>query len=311
MTHNQTTLNMEDDVEGKQIKPDKKKCKKCKRMSGEIELLKASIKKLEKEKSFLLDRLLMHEVLSSDSEGEEQNSEVSEAERPAKRFKKEEAPKVAAPQHQTLPAPAPPVPAPAPAKKSIKLAVKKAPVVPQVEEELQMCQALGKDGVKPCKSKALSGFRYCWHHAPLDPSTGFIFCQYVNRNKKNPKKCTIPVDKTNSEPYCNYHVKRSQRLSNKSAPATTAGKSPHPVTAGKAPPSSSQAALAAQAAAAAAAAAAQANSHQTHGDEDNGDWSDEGDEDEYGEEGEDSPLSTNHLMWSNGSNGSHVHPAYQ
>ncbi len=51
------------------------------------------------------------------------------------------------------------------------------------------------------------------HHAPLDPATGFIFCQYRDANKRNAKKCNIPVHKDKPESFCNYHVKRLQRLS--------------------------------------------------------------------------------------------------
>eukprot|EP01112_Ceratiomyxa_fruticulosa_P013241 TRINITY_DN3709_c0_g1_i5.p1 TRINITY_DN3709_c0_g1~~TRINITY_DN3709_c0_g1_i5.p1 ORF type:complete len:302 (+),score=68.41 TRINITY_DN3709_c0_g1_i5:303-1208(+) len=68
------------------------------------------------------------------------------------------------------------------------------------------CLALGKDK-KNCKSKPLAGLQYCWHHAPLDPNSGFIFCQYVDPTKKAQKKCNIPVPKSKSIPYCNYHEK--------------------------------------------------------------------------------------------------------
>eukprot|EP01113_Clastostelium_recurvatum_P018988 TRINITY_DN2237_c0_g1_i6.p2 TRINITY_DN2237_c0_g1~~TRINITY_DN2237_c0_g1_i6.p2 ORF type:complete len:309 (+),score=84.67 TRINITY_DN2237_c0_g1_i6:63-989(+) len=71
----------------------------------------------------------------------------------------------------------------------------------------QMCIAQGKDKSRTCKSKALAGLQYCWHHAPLDPNSGFIFCQYVDPTKKAQKKCNIPVPKSKAVPFCNYHEK--------------------------------------------------------------------------------------------------------
>eukprot|EP01105_Mastigella_eilhardi_P017007 TRINITY_DN3909_c0_g1_i2.p2 TRINITY_DN3909_c0_g1~~TRINITY_DN3909_c0_g1_i2.p2 ORF type:complete len:177 (-),score=59.73 TRINITY_DN3909_c0_g1_i2:43-573(-) len=70
-----------------------------------------------------------------------------------------------------------------------------------------MCTAKGKDGVTPCKSKALNGFLFCWHHAPLDPNSPFIFCQFKDPVKRSSKKCYIPVAKKKRYPYCNYHIK--------------------------------------------------------------------------------------------------------
>lgn len=70
-----------------------------------------------------------------------------------------------------------------------------------------ICIALGKDKSRTCKNKVLAGLQYCWHHAPLDPNSGFIFCQYVDPTKKAQKKCNIPVPKSKSIPYCNYHEK--------------------------------------------------------------------------------------------------------
>lgn len=48
----------------------------------------------------------------------------------------------------------------------------------------------------------------------MDPATGFIFCQYRDANKRNAKKCNIPVHKDKPEPFCNYHVKRLQKQHN-------------------------------------------------------------------------------------------------
>ncbi|KAH3744206.1 hypothetical protein Pelo_14411 [Pelomyxa schiedti] len=75
------------------------------------------------------------------------------------------------------------------------------------EEASTICIARGKDGFTRCKSKALNGYRYCWHHAPLDPESPFIFCQYKDPNKRSSKKCYIPVPKKKQYPFCNYHIK--------------------------------------------------------------------------------------------------------
>eukprot|EP01133_Synstelium_polycarpum_P005277 gene5277-6115_t len=69
------------------------------------------------------------------------------------------------------------------------------------------CQAYGKDRL--CKSKALPNCMYCWHHAPLDPNSGFQWCKYVANNKKNSKKCNIPVLKSKNQLYCGYHQSKT------------------------------------------------------------------------------------------------------
>jgi len=94
----------------------------------------------------------------------------------------------------------------APKKKKSKPSSEKTGGVP-ASDPASVCIALGKDKSRTCKSKALSGLQYCWHHAPLDPNSGFIFCQYTDPTKKATKKCNIPVPKSKSIPYCNYHEK--------------------------------------------------------------------------------------------------------
>ncbi|GAM27078.1 hypothetical protein SAMD00019534_102530 [Acytostelium subglobosum LB1] len=71
------------------------------------------------------------------------------------------------------------------------------------------CMAFGKDRL--CKGKALANCKYCWHHAPLDPNSDFVWCQYENKNKKNSKKCNIPVQKWKLQPFCGYHQTKAQR----------------------------------------------------------------------------------------------------
>ncbi|KAL6068534.1 zf-C3Hc3H domain-containing protein [Balamuthia mandrillaris] len=71
-------------------------------------------------------------------------------------------------------------------------------------ESVSLCVAVVKD--RPCKSKSLSGYKYCWHHAPLDPNSPFIWCQYLDPSKKN-KQCSIPVAKSKGQPFCKYHSK--------------------------------------------------------------------------------------------------------
>lgn len=171
----------------------------------QLMLAKKRVIRLQKERGFLLDRLLQYEQVSSDSESDHSSTDSSEEKereevRPAKKIKREE-----------------PV---------VKVSVgngreareggagynrRTARQRSKGDSEEQVCIARGKD--KPCKSKALQGFKYCWHHAPLDPATGFIFCQYRDANKRNAKKCNIPVHKDKPEPFCNYHVKRLQKQS--------------------------------------------------------------------------------------------------
>eukprot|EP01121_Diplochlamys_sp_Union-15-3_P000064 TRINITY_DN10055_c0_g1_i1.p1 TRINITY_DN10055_c0_g1~~TRINITY_DN10055_c0_g1_i1.p1 ORF type:complete len:143 (+),score=24.39 TRINITY_DN10055_c0_g1_i1:234-662(+) len=69
-----------------------------------------------------------------------------------------------------------------------------------------MCAA--KLGDRVCKSKALNGGDYCWHHAPLDPNSTYVWCNYID--PKNSKKCNIPVQKNKKLPYCNYHIKAAE-----------------------------------------------------------------------------------------------------
>jgi hypothetical protein len=175
----------------------------------QLSIAKKRVLRLQKERSFLLDRLLQYEQVSSDSDTSSSSSDEEEErererevmlERPTKRVRKD-----------TSDTP------------TVRVTVSGERGYPEGRRrrtgprsrdsgEEQVCIARGKD--KPCKSKALQGFKYCWHHAPLDPATGFIFCQYRDANKRNAKKCNIPVHKDKPEPFCNYHVKRLQRQQN-------------------------------------------------------------------------------------------------
>ncbi|GAM17813.1 hypothetical protein SAMD00019534_009880 [Acytostelium subglobosum LB1] len=71
---------------------------------------------------------------------------------------------------------------------------------PKLEAQDGFCMAFGKD--RHCKSKALANCRYCWHHAPLDPNSGYVWCLFVSANKK---KCNIPVQKSKGQSFCAYH----------------------------------------------------------------------------------------------------------
>jgi len=150
-------------------------------LSDELTQAKKRIARLQKERSFLLDRLLKYEQVSSDSDSSPSSLSSETEERPKKREKKE------APTGRVVPT---------------KRAAPK-----EKDENVQMCVGRGKDD-RPCKSKALPGFKHCWHHAPLDPNSPFVFCQYVDVTKRYPRKCSIPVAKDKSLPFCNYHVKR-------------------------------------------------------------------------------------------------------
>jgi len=165
----------------KKYKTLKRKCKSLSddvyNLTDELTQSKKRIARLLKERTFLLDRLLKFEQVSSDSDGVP-SPLSSDEERPKKREKKD------VPQVRT--------------KRAYNM---------NKDENVQMCVGKGKDD-RPCKSKALPGFKYCWHHAPLDPNSPFVFCEYVDATKRNPRKCSIPVAKEKKLPYCNYHVKR-------------------------------------------------------------------------------------------------------
>jgi len=152
-------------------------------LTEELTQSKKRIARLQKERSFLLDRLLKYERVSSDSDSSPSplSSEEEREERPRKLVKKE---------------------GPGPGRPPTK---PRAP--PKENDNIQLCIGRGKDD-RPCKSKALPGFKHCWHHAPLDPNSPFVFCQYIDHTKRYPRKCSIPVAKDKSLPFCNYHVKR-------------------------------------------------------------------------------------------------------
>jgi len=168
-------------------------------LSKEVSLAKKRIIRLHKERRFLLDKLLTYEHLSSDSDA--LSSSSSEDERPRKREKRE-------PQEEERPRKrgrgdeASSSRSNGHSRRSAKDKDKER----DKDDNIQLCVARGKDD-RPCKSKALQGFKYCWHHAPLDPNSPFIFCQYVDANKRNAKKCNIPVAKDKPDPFCNYHIK--------------------------------------------------------------------------------------------------------
>lgn len=167
--------------------------KKYKSLSDETSTLtdaltqaKKRIARLHKERSFLLDRLLKYEQVSSDSDSSP-SSLSSDEERPRKMARRE-----------------------ALAGFGLNRPAVKPRAAPKEKDEnsnVQLCIGRGKDD-RPCKSKALPGFKHCWHHAPLDPNSPFVFCQYIDTSKRIPKKCSIPVGKEKELPYCNYHVKR-------------------------------------------------------------------------------------------------------
>jgi len=138
-------------------------------LADQLYLAKRKIRKLKKENSFLLDKLTkggekdIDDYLNQGSESDEETRQVTI---PMKRKN--------------------------PPKEDSQ---------PKDDMRDQLCAAVGKDG-KPCKSKALNGYRYCWHHAPLDPDSPYTYCQY----KKGNKACNIPIAKKRDVLYCNYHM---------------------------------------------------------------------------------------------------------
>jgi len=88
---------------------------------------------------------------------------------------------------------------------------------PNQRLEEDQCTARVSKGKKPCKSKVLPGFKYCWHHAPLDPQSPYIYCQYTEGKKK---KCNVCIPKDKGEKFCLYH---RQAAATATAAAAAAG----------------------------------------------------------------------------------------
>lgn len=151
-------------------------------LAENLDKSKRLIRQLTTEKCYLIDRLLKYETLSSSSESEEdsdtstasESSTETESEIDIERQKRRAAAQ---------------------------------PIITVDSEALGLCVAVVKN--RPCKSKALSGSKYCWHHAPLDPASMTIWCKYRDPNKRN-KKCSIPVPKTKKYPFCQYHQKKGK-----------------------------------------------------------------------------------------------------
>jgi hypothetical protein len=163
------------------------------RLSASLLRARRVVSRLNREKNFILGRLLQYEgweasdsgtdsISSEDDEGasdpvsdSDQPSEVEPPTKKAKRTAKRDR-------------------LPSPREEMVS------------ESETGLCVAVVKK--RPCKSKALTGFKYCWHHAPLDPNSPFTWCQFVDTTKKKNKKCSIPVLKTKPRPFCKYHEQK-------------------------------------------------------------------------------------------------------
>lgn len=143
------------------------------RLSSKLLRARRLIARVEKEKSFVLGRLLQYEGWQASDSGTDTNSsgeeeeedhdegiemsddgsdseQSSESEPPAKKAKR-------GLKRDRLPSP-----------RDDAFAG---------ESDGGLCVAVVKK--RPCKSKALAGFKYCWHHAPLDPNSPFTWCQFV------------------------------------------------------------------------------------------------------------------------------------
>jgi len=162
-------------------------------LSEEVIRARRLISRLQNERTFILDRLLQMEKFyrSSDTDTDTSGGSSSESELDSDGGKRKEGNGLS------------------PLGKRPKLDKKEISVIGTPSavnadpESLGLCIAVVRD--RPCKSKALSGYKYCWHHAPLDPNSPFIWCQFRGTSSKN-KKCSIPVLKTKSAPFCKYHM---------------------------------------------------------------------------------------------------------
>eukprot|EP00792_Barthelona_sp_PAP020_P001982 TRINITY_DN1319_c0_g2_i1.p1 TRINITY_DN1319_c0_g2~~TRINITY_DN1319_c0_g2_i1.p1 ORF type:complete len:204 (+),score=62.17 TRINITY_DN1319_c0_g2_i1:40-651(+) len=63
-----------------------------------------------------------------------------------------------------------------------------------------------------CSTRVHGNLKYCWHHAPMDPESGFVYCNYVDSSKSTVKQCQNPVHKDQPIKICPYHVKHIQKI---------------------------------------------------------------------------------------------------
>jgi hypothetical protein len=55
--------------------------------------------------------------------------------------------------------------------------------------------------MRPCKSRAQIGSKFCYHHQPMDPNSGYVTCEFTGK-----KKCNLPVRKEAPQPrLCKRH----------------------------------------------------------------------------------------------------------
>eukprot|EP01090_Pellita_catalonica_P023792 TRINITY_DN9994_c0_g1_i1.p1 TRINITY_DN9994_c0_g1~~TRINITY_DN9994_c0_g1_i1.p1 ORF type:complete len:282 (+),score=56.38 TRINITY_DN9994_c0_g1_i1:43-846(+) len=176
-------------------------------LAKSLDASKFLIRSLTLEKTYLLDRLLKWESLSSDSDTSTASDSSSSTESesdviPERKFKK---PRLS--NNSTDP------------NNSGSSTADKSGQA--------LCVAVVKN--RPCKSKALQNSLYCWHHAPLDPASTTIWCQYKDPTKRN-KKCSIPVPKTKAYPFCQYHEKKGKEQLLKSTKDDSTTTSTNPTT---------------------------------------------------------------------------------
>jgi hypothetical protein len=173
-------------------------------LSENLAIARRAINRLEREKKFILERLLEFEgqdILDSsdtdtNSSESESSSDLDGAESDDKLF--------------SIKVPKP----------IVEIVAPEEPAAAPDAELLGLCTAVVRN--RPCRSKALSGSRYCWHHAPLDPNSPFIWCQYRDPSKKN-KKCSIPVLKSKASPYCKYHENKADEQPESASASTSTG----------------------------------------------------------------------------------------
>jgi len=170
-------------------------------LNEQIVKARKKITKLTKERGFLLDKLIEHE----DGDSEDSATESSVSERDDSPEYEEPEPKKARTESISSKAVTAEI-----VSEDKEVGNSKKKPRKKGEDPAPPCQAVSKG--RPCKSKAITGLKYCWHHAPLDPESPYIYCQYYDPLKKNSKQCNIPVLKSNPEPYCNYHKELAQKL---------------------------------------------------------------------------------------------------
>eukprot|EP00124_Ichthyophonus_hoferi_P000489 Ihof_evm19s18 gene=Ihof_evmTU19s18 len=178
-------------------------------MTNNLRQLRRKALKMSREKDFILDRLLKYEDVASTTSGgsstsssEESDDEdlsiledvvLTKKEVAAKKVEDSKAGNTKQKRSEAL-------------AKSVKK-LKKEPLQPvqslapvPAKKRGGTTKCMGPDN---CKRKPLDGLSYCRPHAPLDPTSGYIYCTHMDENLKEP--CYMVVKEGMSNSFCIAH----------------------------------------------------------------------------------------------------------